>query len=66
MSKSLPLSETHPELASQAFGWDPSVVRDGSTARKTWKCPEGHAFVAEIWKRKREYNSVWQVIDLRK
>jgi hypothetical protein len=37
-----PLSETHPELAKQAVGWDPTTVTAGSGVKKKWKCEKGH------------------------
>jgi hypothetical protein len=46
MSKSDPLSVTHPTIASEANGWDPSKVTKGSEAKKEWKCTKGHIFFA--------------------
>jgi len=37
-----PLSETYPELAKEAYGWDPSKVTHGSKKLLKWKCPVGH------------------------
>lgn len=37
-----PLSVTHPELAKQANGWDPSTVTYGSELKKEWICQLGH------------------------
>ncbi len=42
------LSVTHPELAKQAVGWDPSVISTFSHAKKEWKCQQGHVWVASI------------------
>jgi hypothetical protein len=44
------LATTHPELASEAFGWDPTSVNAGrgskkSSEKRLWRCKEGH-----IWK----------------
>lgn len=36
------LRTTHPEIADQADGWDPSTVTRGSNKRKRWKCQRGH------------------------
>ncbi len=47
----LPLSATHPELAKEAEGWDPSEFTYGSGRIKTWKCPLGHVYEASIDKR---------------
>ncbi len=38
----LPLSVTHPELAKEADGWDPSQITYGSEMKKPWKCQLGH------------------------
>lgn len=37
-----PLSETHPELAKEADGRDPSKVTYGSHKKVKWKCRFGH------------------------
>ena len=37
-----PLSETHPDLAKEAFGWDPTTVVAGTSKKLTWKCQKGH------------------------
>jgi hypothetical protein len=36
------LATTHPLVAIEADGWDPSTVQKGTRERKTWKCSEGH------------------------
>jgi hypothetical protein len=46
-----PLSTTHPELAAQAHGWDPTTVTAGSNMRVSWKCPLDHLWEAVIAKR---------------
>lgn len=46
-----PLSQTHPEVASQANGWDPSEVSAGSSKKLSWKCKEGHAYEAQVFSR---------------
>jgi hypothetical protein len=38
------LATTHPELAAEAFGWDPTKVSKGSVKKQKWKCPAGHIF----------------------
>src|SRR4051812_4214552 len=43
-----PLSETHPELAAQAYGWDPTSLSAGSNKKREWECPNAHRFVASI------------------
>ena len=44
--KGKPLSETHPELAAQAVGWDPSFVSAGTNKKRMWKCSLGHTWDA--------------------
>jgi hypothetical protein len=43
-----PLSVTHPELAAQADGWDPTSLSAGSGKKVKWKCEKGHAWEAKI------------------
>ncbi len=45
------LAETHPELAVQADGWDPTTVTHGSEKKVGWKCKIGHQWEARIAKR---------------
>lgn len=42
------LLTTHPQLASQAFGWDPRSVKAGSAKKNAWKCEHGHVWTAII------------------
>jgi len=48
-----PLSISHPGLASEAFGWDPSLFVAGSHKKVEWLCPKGHTFSAAIQDRTR-------------
>ena len=43
-----PLSTTHPELANEADGWDPSTVTKGMKIRKDWICTNGHKWTVAI------------------
>ena len=43
-----PLSVTHPELAKQAVGWDPSNFTQGSDKKQVWNCQKGHQYVSSI------------------
>jgi hypothetical protein len=43
-----PLSETHPELAKEADGWDPKTVVAGMHKKLNWKCSKGHKWVTEV------------------
>ena len=38
------LKTTHPEIASQANGWDPSTVSKGSNKVQSWRCPINHTW----------------------
>jgi hypothetical protein len=38
------LATTHPEIALEAFGWDPKQLTYGSSKQVKWKCPEGHVW----------------------
>jgi hypothetical protein len=46
------LATTHPELAAEAFGWDPSKVIGSGQHNMKWKCPNGHIYNAPIGRRK--------------
>ncbi len=45
------LATTHPVLASQAVGWDPTTVSRGSQVKKRWRCDVGHEWVAYVHSR---------------
>jgi hypothetical protein len=38
------LATTHPEIAKEAFGWDPSMTSKGNIKKLNWKCPIGHVY----------------------
>ncbi len=42
------LATTHPEIAAQADGWDPSTITFGSGLQKTWRCKNAHLWKATI------------------
>ncbi len=42
------LATTHPELAAQAVGWDPSTIGAGSGMKLAWRCERGHEWEAEV------------------
>jgi hypothetical protein len=47
------LATTHPHLALEALGWDPTTVVAGGKAKKKWKCLiEGHTWKVSISDRK--------------
>jgi hypothetical protein len=47
------LRTTHPELATEADGWDPTTVTAGSGKKMAWKCRKGHTWKAAIGDRTR-------------
>lgn len=47
------LKTTNPEIASQAFGWDPSNFRANSHKIKKWVCTEGHIWETAIGNRQK-------------
>jgi hypothetical protein len=47
-SKKEPLSVTHPVVAAQAHGWDPTTLTFGSHAMVEWKCEFGHTWIAIV------------------
>ena len=51
MTKKPSLAETHPELAAQADGWDPTTVTFGSNKKLDWKCELGHQWKTAVSKR---------------
>jgi len=47
------LCTTHPEIAEQAHGWDPTTVTRGSDFMGEWQCEYGHVWTAVVGKRTR-------------
>jgi hypothetical protein len=43
-----PLTITHPHLAAEADGWDPSTLTHGSNRKAAWRCPCGRRWHARI------------------
>ncbi len=50
-TKKLSFATTHPDLALEADGWDPTTVTAGSHKMVGWKCGLGHEWEAEVQKR---------------
>lgn len=48
------LKTTHPELANEAFGWDPTTVMAGSDKVLAWKCSLGHVWKVRVANRRNE------------
>ena len=42
------LKTTHPELAEEADGWDPTTVRPGSNKSFRWHCKSGHVWNSKV------------------
>ena len=51
--KRKPLSETHPAIAAEAVGWDPTLVTAGMAKKLRWKCGSGHEWDAAVSSRTR-------------
>ena len=49
------LATTHPELAAQADGWDPTTLKAHSAKKVKWKCPNGHVWTAALYSRASGY-----------
>jgi DNA-directed RNA polymerase subunit RPC12/RpoP len=48
------LADTHPALAAEADGWDPSAYRPGSSARLPWRCSTcGRQWESTVFRRTR-------------
>jgi hypothetical protein len=45
------LLTTHPEIASQAIGWNPATVVAGTKAKYKWECKVGHRWFASVHNR---------------
>jgi hypothetical protein len=46
------LKTTHPEIAGEAFGWDPATVSSGAGRKKyKWQCPKGHVYLSYVYSR---------------
>ena len=45
------LLSIHPSIASEADGWDPSLVLAGGISKRNWICSEGHSYSAGILNR---------------
>jgi hypothetical protein len=48
------LATTHPDVAREADGWDPSTVVAGSNERRAWQCSRGHSWEARVFSRTRD------------
>jgi len=51
------LKTLYPEIATEAYGWDPQTVTPGSGQKRRWMCKEGHIWDARIGHRVPPTNS---------
>ena len=42
------LQTKFPEIASEAFEWNPSLVTAGSNTKRQWRCTKGHVWTAYV------------------
>jgi len=48
------LKTKFPDIASEAYGWDPTTVAPGTAQRKNWKCNKGHIYTSAVYSRTSE------------
>jgi DNA-directed RNA polymerase subunit RPC12/RpoP len=51
------LQTTHPMVAAEADGWDPTTVTAGSNKKQNWKCENGHVWEAVVASRAKGINA---------
>ena len=42
------LQSQFPEIAAEAYGWDPTTVTKSSSKKQDWKCKEGHIYHSTV------------------
>ena len=42
------LKTKFPDIAAEAYGWDPTTTTAGSNQKKDWKCTLGHIFASRV------------------
>ena len=42
------LQTKFPEIAAEAYGWDPTTIMPGTLQKKEWKCKEGHLYNSTV------------------
>ena len=42
------LQSQFPDIAAEAYGWDPTTVTRGSEQKKDWKCKKGHIYSSVV------------------
>jgi hypothetical protein len=51
------LADTHPEIAQETDGWDPSSVATKSGRSLTWRCSLGHTWSGRVADRTRGHGT---------
>ncbi len=51
------LATTHPDIANQALGWDPSKILFGSGKKLKWRCNLGHEWIAGVVSRTSDHQT---------
>ena len=51
------LETLHPEVAREAYGWDPTTVKSGSQKKLPWVCELGHKWQAVVSSRTPPYSA---------
>ena len=47
------LASTHPKIANEADGWNPKETSAGSSKKLSWRCSQGHSWLAIVHSRTR-------------
>jgi len=42
------LKTKFPDIAAEAYGWDPSLVMPGTSQKQDWKCSGGHTYISAV------------------
>ena len=42
------LQTRYPDIAAEAYGWEPSMIMPGTHIKKGWKCNEGHIYSSTV------------------
>ncbi len=50
------LATLYPEVAKEAYGWDPRTVTAGSNKKLQWRCEKGHTWTSTVSSRTRPHN----------
>ena len=46
--KFVSVAEAKPEIAGEAYGWDPATVSCGNDKKLSWRCAKGHIWIARV------------------